>query len=89
MWYFEYVKDGQFGKWLQGVCDWLIFWNCYWGILILVWKFDDLVYLCIDVYGSFDELECDFGVCLVNLYWFYIDEFICFNLDDLIGCSMM
>ena len=30
-WYPEHVKDGQFGKWLQGARDWSISRNRYWG----------------------------------------------------------
>jgi isoleucyl-tRNA synthetase len=61
-WVPENVKDGQFGKWVSGARDWSISRNRYWGSPIPVWKSDDPEYPRIDVYGSLDELEADFGV---------------------------
>ena len=61
-WVPENVKDGQFGKWLANARDWSICRNRFWGSPIPVWKCDDPDYPRIDVYGSLDELEADFGV---------------------------
>ncbi|MEC7715091.1 MAG: class I tRNA ligase family protein, partial [Actinomycetota bacterium] len=65
-WIPENVREGRFGKWLEGARDWSISRNRFWGSPIPVWKSDNPEFPRIDVYGSLEELERDFGVRPTN-----------------------
>ncbi len=88
-WVPEHVRDGSFGKWLANARDWSISRNRFWGSPIPVWKSDDARYPRIDVYGSLDELERDFGVRPTDLHRPAIDELTRPNPDDPTGASTM
>jgi isoleucyl-tRNA synthetase len=94
-WVPENVKHGQFGKWVSNARDWSISRNRFWGSPIPVWKSDDPEHPRVDVYGSLEELERDFGRLPLNadgapdLHRPYIDELTRPNPDDPSGRSTM
>ncbi|MBT95348.1 MAG: isoleucine--tRNA ligase [Acidimicrobiaceae bacterium] len=88
-WIPDNVRDGRFGKWLEGARDWSISRNRFWGSPIPVWKSDNPEFPRIDVYGSLDELEKDFGIRPSNLHRPFIDNLTRPNPDDPSGTSIM
>ena len=94
-WVPDHIRDGQFGKWLENARDWSITRNRFWGSPVPVWKSDDPAYPRIDVYGSFEELERDFGRLprdrdgVPDLHRPYVDDLVRPNPDDPTGKSMM
>ncbi|MBN2552282.1 MAG: isoleucine--tRNA ligase [Spirochaetales bacterium] len=84
-WVPAHIREGRFGKWLEGARDWAISRNRYWGNPIPIWMCDGCGHqICI---GSREELESRAGRKVTDLHKHFVDE-ITFPCDQECGGVM-
>lgn len=72
-WVPDNMKEGRFGKWLEGARDWAISRSRYWGTPLPVWKAEDGEVI---VVGSKAELEKLVGHEVKDLHKHVIDNLV-------------
>ena len=72
-WSPEHIKEGRFGKWLEGARDWSISRQRFWASVMPIWKCK-----CgeMKVFGSVMELEAASGEKITDLHKHIVDKIV-------------
>jgi len=76
------MKEGRFGKWLEGARDWSISRQRFWASVMPIWKCDQCEAL--EVFGSVADLEKRSGGKVMDLHKHVVDE-ISFKCEKCTG----
>jgi len=71
-WVPEHIKEGRFGKWLEGARDWAISRSRFWGNPLPIWRCDECgKTICV---GSREELKTLSGIYPDDLHKHFVDK---------------
>jgi isoleucyl-tRNA synthetase len=70
-WSPEHIKEGRFGKWMEGARDWSVSRQRFWASVIPVWESEDGDQICV---GSVAELEELSGHVVDDLHKHIVDK---------------
>jgi len=71
-WTPKHIKEGRFGKWLEGARDWSISRQRFWASVIPIWKCDKCDEM--EVFGSIADLEKRSGGKVTDLHKHIVDK---------------